>query len=644
MNMLKVFSEIRNYAVVSRIGLLLIFLILFATAISITYSYYLFKVHDSSLAVAKAAMSTGYERTLRASVQTLASSLGEEVRKARERGEDPKEVLYQALNSVRYEGQGYYFIYDTKGVNIAHPYNPEFRGHERLGIVDSHGKPYIKLLADKAMHGGGFVTYYFFKPGENTPSPKLVYAQLIPGTDYWLATGLYIDEIEGELSRVTRSFNETHRNAITTVGVGVVLTLLLIVLPTSLVMINSILKPWRQLEKELRHAQKMEAIGIFASGISHDFNNILGAITSCSELALTDTPNDSPVKEDLQHILKAAKRGKSLINRIKAFSRRADSPRQTVQMKRIVRECMHLVQTFLPATITVQVTIRAEHAQVNGSPDQLLQVLMNLCTNAEQAMRGIKGVLGVELDVADLSKEEARSIALPPGCYVSLAVTDNGVGMKPVILKHIFEPFYTTRKKTGGTGLGLSMSHSIVKAHGGTVTVKSAQGKGSTFRVFLPCAGQAEEQEHVEVLADLPRGHERLLIVDDDEDLVYSLRKVFSRLGYDAVSTVDSDEALALFRDAPESFDLLLTDQMMPHMTGTELVREVHAIRSDLPVILCSGFEDRGLLPRIPKDLKKAGVSEFFSKPCDTSALCRAVRRLLDARGGAAAEPPRTMT
>ena len=624
--------EYRNHTVMTRIAFLLIFLLLFATAISLVYSRYLVKSHNEALKEAQNFMIQGYERTLRSAGEIMARSLEEAIVEAKEQGVDPEDRMRHIIDTVRYEDHGYYFIYDTDGINIAHPFFPQFRGHRRIDIKDPSGKPYIKLLAEAATRGGGFVTYSFYKPEEKTPSLKLVYARLIPGTRYWLGTGLYIDDIEREKARISASFKSIQHRAVLIVGSGVFLILIIIVIPVSLVMISSILEPWRQLEKELQHAQKMEAIGIFAGGIAHDFSNVLGAITSCTELALYEVPKDALIHEDLQHILKAAKRGKSLIQRIKKFSRQTDTSRQYVNMNRVVKECMHLVSSVLPATIEVRTYFTARNIRVRADSDQLLQVIMNLCTNAEQAMRGRQGLLTVCLDVMEVDEEEARSKVIQPGIYAHLTVRDNGTGMKPVVLKHIFEPFYTTRKKTGGTGLGLSMTRSIVKLHGGTITVTSTPNKGSTFTILLPCVDFSEEKEHQNKFEEFPRGSESILIVDDDEDILTSLHKLFTRLGYSVISFCDSPAALELFQDDPYRFDLILTDHLMAGMTGTELAREALGVRSDIPIILCSGFEGTGLVQRIPKDLSKIGITAFFGKPFDTMELCKAVRDILDSQ------------
>jgi len=619
-----------NASIAGRIGLLLLFLIVFASAIGLTYTYYIKLVQSDSLAEVKSATVHGYERTLRYSVQSMAAALSDAMTKARERGDNPVDVLRRPINAVRYDNDGYYFVYDLNGINIVHPLDPAFQGTDRLNHHDKDGVPYISILASLVRSGGGYVSYSFHKPGETTPLPKLAYAEIIPGTDFWLATGIYTDNIQNEQEKLAARLDGHINKALMIVGVGVFITLVFFVLPTSLYMVSGILKPWRQMERELRHAQKMEAIGIFAGGIAHDFNNILGAISSCSELALEDTPEDSPVREDLYHVLKAARRGKNLVKRIKTFSQRTELTKTTVQVRYTVQECIQLLQTFIPATVEVRLRINAPTAQVKADPDQLLQVLMNLCTNAEQAMRGMKGLLEITLDMETLDTGHAAPLELPAGRYVVISVRDTGTGMKPVVMKHVFEPFYTTRKKSGGTGLGLSITQNIVRLHGGHITVDSAPSRGSTFRVYLPCSGMAEEVQEKQIRSALQRGNESLLIVDDDDDLAYSVGKLFTRLGYKVTSVTRSKEALELFRRKPHAFDLVLTDQMMPNLTGVELTRELLSIRPDLPVIMYTGFEGTGNLSRYPKDWRKVGVAAFFYKPFDTAALSAEIRTQLD--------------
>lgn len=618
-------------SIISRIAVLLVFLILFAAAICIVYTHHITKTLHETQNAAGAMMLEDRQRTLIAAVQSMSGALGEMLA-AQAPGQDPRELLRRVLDTTRYEDSGYFFAYDTRGVNVVHPFFHEFQGQPRLDIEDDAGRKYIRELTEKAMSGGGFVQYNFYKPGEAERRTKLVYAHLIPGTDIWLASGLYIDDIAREQHQFADIFARIHRQAILTVGSGVIVVLVFVVLPVSLFMARSILKPWRQLERELIQAQKMEAIGVFAGGIAHDFSNVLGAISSCAELALLDLPDSHPLREDLGQISKAANRGKKLVQRIKKFSSTGDAPRRTVNLARITEECMDFVQTIIPANVEIRRRIRTANVWVTADPDQLLQVVMNLCTNAEQAMRGGRCVLTVSLDVIDLDAIEAQTMGLRAGLHARLSVQDTGVGMSPAVQKRIFEPFFTSRQRSGGTGLGLSMTQSIVTMHGGAITVTSRLNQGSTFHVLLPCARRVEEKLCEDRHQDLPGGTETLLLVDDDADLRASLAKLFGRLGYTVCAKPDGAEALRHFLDDPDRFDLIFTDQLMPRMTGAELIDEVRKLRPGLPIILCSGFEEEDLSHRPSRNLDEIGVAAFFRKPFDSAEICQGVREVLDKR------------
>lgn len=628
---LRTYRPLLSSSIISRIAVLLVFLILFAAAICVVYTHHINKSLLETQDTARAMLLEDRQRTLVAAVQSMSGALGQMLA-AQPPDQDPRELLRRVLDTARYEDTGYFFAYDTNGVNVVHPFFHEFQGQARLDVEDDAGRKYIRELMDKAMAGGGFVQYNFYKPGETERRTKLVYAHLIPGSDIWLASGLYIDDIQLEQQRFSSIFAKIHRHAILTVGSGVLVVLVFVVLPVSLFMARSILKPWRQLERELIQAQKMEAIGIFAGGIAHDFSNVLGAISSCAELAMLDLQASHPLHEDLHQIAKAANRGKSLVRRIKKFSSTADAPRRIVNLARITGECMDFVQTIIPANVEIRRQIRIGSIWVTADPDQLLQVVMNLCTNAEQAMRGRRGVLTVRLDVIDLDAIEAQTMGLRAGLHARLSVRDNGEGMSPAVQKRIFEPFFTSRKRSGGTGLGLSMTQSIVTMHGGAITVASRPGQGAAFHVLLPCARRTEEELTEARHQDLPGGTESLLLVDDDTDLRTALGKLFSRLGYTVSARSDGAEALSLFLDDPDRFDLIFTDQLMPRMTGAEFIAEIRKLRPRLPIVLCSGFEEEDLAHRLPQDLEDAGVAAFFSKPFDSAEICHGVRDLLDKR------------
>lgn len=615
--------------IANRVTLLLLFMVLFSATIGVTYIYYMDKVKQDAVSESQKAMLTGYKRSLAYSIKTISTILGNQLQNI-----PPSEhqtQLQRAIQNLRYDNDGYYFIYNTKGVNIAHPLHSEFINTNRLAHTDRKGHTYIADLAEAAKSGGGYTTYWFSKPNQDTPLPKLAYAQMIPGTDFWIATGVYIDTIDAEQAALASKLENHVHTAILIVSLGTILVLLFIVIPVSFYMINTIVQPWKQMERELRHAQKMEAIGIFAGGIAHDFNNILGAIISCSELAMIEIKKTMPAHEDLRRILQAANRGKALVRKIKAFSTRNSTHSQLMRPAQVLQECMRLLESFIPATIDVSVRNRCESAMVYADPDQYLQILMNLCTNAVQAMNGTKGKLHIELTIQEISLPEAREMKISPHHYVALVVRDTGTGIPQDVIDKIFDPFYTTRKKVGGTGLGLSVISSIITQNKGYIGVESTIDVGTSFTVLLPYAGKSEEQTAQPLHSvTVQGGTESILFVDDDEDLAYPVEKLFAHYGYDVSLFTNSRDALAAFNKTPDKFDLLLTDQMMPHLTGTELIKEIHTVKPDMPTILYSGLEGSDLCAETPSEWEVLGVTRFFSKPFEPALLCEAVRQLLD--------------
>jgi PAS domain S-box-containing protein len=386
-----------------------------------------------------------------------------------------------------------------------------------------------------------------------------------------------------------------------------------------------------ELERQLRQAQKMEAIGALAGGIAHDFNNILGAIITCTEMAMEDVPAASPVREDLEHVLKASYRGKNLIKQILAFSRRSEKERQEVQMDLIARECLRFLRASLPATIEIRQNIPCGLSLVWADPTQIHQVIMNLCTNAVHAMREKGGVLEVSIVDVDLGSEfETAALDLETGPYLRLSVSDTGHGMDRTVLERIFDPFFTTKGQGEGTGLGLSVTHGIVKSHGGAITVNSEPGKGTTFHVFFPRLAEARDAPEGDFISPVPRGDGCILFVDDEEDLVYAGRKTLKRFGYEVIAKTNSIEALESFRTEPHRFDLVITDQTMPQMTGVQLAREILRIRSDIPIILCTGFSPNSEETTTMEEAKAAGVRELVMKPLNKTEMAQIVRRLLN--------------
>jgi signal transduction histidine kinase/CheY-like chemotaxis protein len=379
------------------------------------------------------------------------------------------------------------------------------------------------------------------------------------------------------------------------------------------------------LETRLRQAERMEAIGTLAGGIAHDFNNILGAMLGYAEMALALLPADSRARHHVREVMKAGQRAVGVIDQILSFSRRGARERRPVRMAALVEEAIALLRVSLPATVAIRVRTAEGDAVVAGDAAQLQQVVMNLATNAAQAMAG-HGTLEVALDTVELARETVLSHGtLAPGAYVRLIVRDTGHGMDPATLARVFEPFFTTKAAGAGTGLGLASVHGIVEDHGGAVHVRSRPGEGSTFAAYLARAEAAAEALEAET-PPLARGHgETVLLVDDERPLVLLGEEILAALGYEPVGFDSSAEALAAFRAAPGRFDLVLADEVMPGLTGSQLAAAVHQIRPDLPVVLMTGYGG----PVLRRQRRAAAVREVLKKPLLARDIAESLARHL---------------
>jgi PAS domain S-box-containing protein len=380
-----------------------------------------------------------------------------------------------------------------------------------------------------------------------------------------------------------------------------------------------------RLEAQLRQAQKMEAIGTLAGGISHDFNNILAAMMGYTELVLLNQPEGTRVHHYLDEILKAGERAKNLVSQILAFSRQSESERKPIQLRPIVKESLKLLRASLPATIEIRQDIGTDEAVVLADPTQIHQIIMNLCTNAAQAMRENGGILEVSLHQVQTDQDLcAAHPDLRPGPCVALTVGDTGCGMTPEVLDRIFEPYFTTKEKGEGTGLGLAVVHGIVTGYGGVISVNTEPARGSVFKIYLPAVETAPPQTHRD--EKLQSGRERILFVDDEPSLVEIGRDMLQHLGYEVVTFSSSIEALDAFRARPDRFDLVITDMTMPQMTGEHLAQALIETRPDLPVILCTGYTER-----ITEEMASAlGIKGFLLKPLSAHDLAKKIRDILD--------------
>jgi PAS domain S-box-containing protein len=379
------------------------------------------------------------------------------------------------------------------------------------------------------------------------------------------------------------------------------------------------------LEAQLRQSQKMEAMGTLAGGIAHDFNNILGAILGYGELAQQQSAPDTPLRRYLDNVMHAAERAKALVDRILGFSRSGLGERAHVHIQSVIEETLELIAASLPADIRLEKTLTAGDAALIGDSTQLHQVAMNLCTNAVHAMED-GGILDVRLERVDPA--DAQAVArgtLFPGPYVRLAIRDTGIGIPPAVVERIFDPFFTTRGVGKGTGLGLSLVHGIVTDLGGAIDVKSVIGEGTTFEIWLPMTTEVRKPA-VEAVRELPRGRgETVMIVDDEPMLVALAEEMLAGLGYEPVGFESSRVALQAFRANPDRFDLVLTDEAMPELMGTELAREIRLLRPDIPIILMSGHGGTSLAHRAAA----IGVKEVLRKPLQRLDLADSLGRAI---------------
>jgi PAS domain S-box-containing protein len=379
-----------------------------------------------------------------------------------------------------------------------------------------------------------------------------------------------------------------------------------------------------RLESQLRQAQKMEAIGTLAGGIAHDFNNVLGAIIGYAELiGIVADPDKRQYY--LDQILNSCGRAKDMVTQILAFSRQKEQERKTVSFTAIVEEGIKLLRSFLPSTIQINQKVTMKSLNILADSTQIHQVLMNLCTNAAHAMRERGGILDIRLSHEKIDTTRILYHGqLSAGSYARLTVSDNGHGIETSIMERIFDPFFTTKGPGEGTGLGLSMVYGIIRDHFGAIDVQSEPGKGTTFSIYLPVievAGSTAEHD----FEPIPVGNEKILFVDDETALIEVGQSMLTSLGYQVTAMSNSSDALELFQENKNQFDLVITDMTMPSMRGDHFARELLKIRSDIPIILCTGFSDV-----ISEDkAKKIGIRKFIMKPLFKRDLARAIREVL---------------
>ena len=384
----------------------------------------------------------------------------------------------------------------------------------------------------------------------------------------------------------------------------------------------------RQLEAQLHQSQRLEALGILAGGIAHDFNNILGTMLGYTELLLTEYPENRKIQDYLQQVYRAGERAADLVQQILTFSRAEEHRLQPTLIAPIIADALKMLRATLPANVVIRQDLQPNRHPILADATQIHQVLVNLGTNAAYALRGRGGLLDVALAEERHDPAQAQILGLAAGAYLKLTVRDTGCGMPPDVREHIFEPFFTTKDVGEGSGLGLSVVHGIVKGHQGVITVESAPGQGTAFRIFFPLpAGLALPQEPGETPA-LTHGQEHILIVEDEAALARLYEIALTKLGYRVTVCTNSAEALQMFQADAGRFDLVFTDQAMPNLTGAQLSQELLRLRPDLPIILATGYSDT----MSEQDALALGVRQYLKKPVKFGVLTQTIRKIFAAK------------
>jgi nitrogen-specific signal transduction histidine kinase/CheY-like chemotaxis protein len=404
------------------------------------------------------------------------------------------------------------------------------------------------------------------------------------------------------------------------------------------------------LEIQLRQSQKMEALGTLAGGIAHDFNNILGTIQGFAQILAADLAQGTPQHGFAQRVLAACDRGKDVVEQILAFARSGVHDRLVIDLARTVRECEALLAQALPKSTQLEFVFANEPLHARAHPGQISQLILNLGRNASDSLNGNPGLVKVELYRPSREEITARKEFRPQPnnlmigtvdvsqTYACIAVSDNGSGIAPEILKRIFDPFFTTKGRQRGTGLGLAVAHGVIEAHGGACCVETTPAQGTRFSFYLPTTSEAPQFSGLPVTGTKAlRGHERVLIVDDEQDIADMLAIGLDRLGYEVAAVIDPLEALSAFEEDPDAWDAVIADQLMPQMRGVEFLRKLKTARPNIKTVLCTGFSEGA-----EGELVASGAIDLFvKKPTDAQGIASSLRILFDkSERRAAADAP----
>ncbi len=383
---------------------------------------------------------------------------------------------------------------------------------------------------------------------------------------------------------------------------------------------------FKKIESQLLHAQKIEAVGVLAGGIAHDFNNILFPVVGFAEMLKEDLPENSEFHKNVDEILAGAVRAKELVKQILTFSRQAELDIKPLKSHLIIKEVSKLIRSTIPSSIEIKKFIDAKTLPILADPTQIHQVAMNLITNAYQAMSEPGGVLTIRLQNIEDNDLLASDLPLGSGPHVLLSIEDTGTGIDKITLERIFDPYFTTKPKGKGTGLGLSVVHGIVTGYGGKIKVTSSPEHGTKFDVYLPAIKTDMKSVQHHDIKQTPTGNERILLVDDEKQVLIVEQMILERLGYTVECNDSSSEALEAIKTNPDAFDLVISDMTMPDMTGDQLAQKIMEIKPILPIIICTGFSERISL----ENLRSIGVKALLMKPIIKAKMAITVRKVLD--------------
>lgn len=381
-----------------------------------------------------------------------------------------------------------------------------------------------------------------------------------------------------------------------------------------------------RLGRQLRQSRRMEAIGTLAGGIAHEFNNILAAVSGFTALASHSLDKEHPAAAHIEKILEGHNRAKNLIKKILAFSRQIEQERKPISIRPVIKEALDLIEASAPSSITIQTDISPDTGKILADPSLLQQLIMNLCSNACNAMKGTGGILKVGLSEVHLDSTSLEQHPdITPGTFLKISVSDTGHGMEKDIVERIFDPFFTTQDVSEKTGMGLAVAHGIIENLGGIITVQSEPEKGTLFNVYFPQIASAGKEEDVVTIP--PSGNERILFIDDEEEKLSAGRRLLEFLGYEVTTADGGIDAMEIFQADPEKFDLVITDHNIPVMTGLAMTKKLFDKRPDLPVILCTEVTDNIL----EEEWKTAGIRKNIIKPLAVGELANTIREVLDA-------------